>query len=109
MDFQSLIKPYSENGRTIEGQMKWLQKKGILQDSIDLAMLDVYSELEKGKSFENGTALDHYLLSKAIEREQGELITQYERLCAKAAKMEHLKKYETGKCKKLWMVMKGEL
>lgn len=109
MDFKALLEPYSENGRTIEGQIKWLQKKGLHQESIDLAMLDVYGEIEKGKSFANGTALDHYLLAAAISRENGELISQYEKLCAKAAKMDYLKKHEAGRLKRAWMVLKGEL
>jgi len=69
MDFKKLLEPYSENGRTIEGQIKWLTSKQILREYIDLTILKVYNELESGKKFEDGHALDRYLfdIAKAIQ------------------------------------------
>src|SRR3972149_4043344 len=69
MDFKKLLEPYSENGRTVEGQIKWLTSKQILREYIDLTILKVYNELESGKTFEDGHALDRYLFdtAKAIQ------------------------------------------
>lgn len=66
MDMMQLIEPYSDGGaRTPQGQVKWLQGKGIPQDKIDQAMLHVYDELERGGTFEDGHALDRHLLEVA--------------------------------------------
>jgi hypothetical protein len=66
MDFQKLLEPYSEDGlRTTAGQIKWLQSKGVPQEKIDQAILHVYDEMERGRTFETGEALDHYLLQCA--------------------------------------------
>lgn len=66
MDFKSLLAPYSENGRTPEGQVLWLTtRKGIPQDVADKAMLYVYDELVRGKVFASGRELDLYLLEVA--------------------------------------------
>lgn len=65
MNFETLIEPYKENGRTPQGQIKWLISKGIERDKIDQAMLIVYDEIERGKALQNGHELDRYLLDIA--------------------------------------------
>ena len=65
LNYQVLLKPYSEDGRTPEGQIKWLAKKGIAQNVIDQAMLFVYDELSRGKVYKDGHELDRYLLGVA--------------------------------------------
>ena len=65
MDFAKLCEPYKENGRTPQGQIKWLTSKGIPKDKIDQAMLVVYDEIDRGKIFENGHEFDRYLLETA--------------------------------------------
>jgi hypothetical protein len=66
MDFDKLIEPYIENGRTVGGQIKWLQKYAS-QDSIDYAMTSVYKRLEIGEKFEDGNALDQEIRRIALE------------------------------------------
>lgn len=74
MDFAELLKPYSENGRTPAGQRKWLAGKGVSPDKIDKAMLVVYDELSRGKTFQDGHELDRYLwdVAKKIDAEHHE-------------------------------------
>lgn len=76
MDFTKLLEPYNENGRTLGGQIKWLiQKNGLPQSSVDYAVNNVYTRIQNGEVFENGTALDHELRRVAIEytnRDMGE-------------------------------------
>ena len=68
MDLVKLIEPYSDNGlRTIGGQIKWLERKGIPQGSIDYAMSHVYSRIENGEVFKDGDALDQELRKVAME------------------------------------------
>ena len=73
MDLNELLKPYSSHGRTIEGQIKWLLSKGIPREHIDKAILSVYDEIARGRTFEDGKALDHYLLEVAHGHHQSEL------------------------------------
>jgi uncharacterized membrane-anchored protein YjiN (DUF445 family) len=73
MDIKKLLEPYSEEGRTVDGQIKWLLGKGITRDHIDKAILTVYDEIERGKVFENGHALDRYLLEVAQKLHKAEL------------------------------------
>ncbi len=65
MDFTKLLEPYKEDGRTPQGQIKWLTSKQIPRDKIDQAILVVYDELERGKTFKDGHELDRYLLEVA--------------------------------------------
>ena len=65
MDYNELIKPYSENGRTVAGQIVWLRKQGFTDSEIEHALADTYLEVKNGKTFENGHELDRYLLSVA--------------------------------------------
>lgn len=72
MDFTELHKPYEDNqSPSVAMQVKWLQGKGIPMDVIDKALLVVYDEVQRGKTFvaegplTAGGALDRYLLSVA--------------------------------------------
>ena len=65
LDCKKLLEPYSENGRTVEGQVKWLTKKSIPPDVIGIAIKSVYSEIANGKIFADGHELDRYLLDIA--------------------------------------------
>jgi hypothetical protein len=80
MDMKALLEPYVENGRTLEGQMKWLLSKGIPQNSADQAMLYIYDELDRGKKHENGFELDRALLEKALDLHRNELINNVQKL-----------------------------
>jgi hypothetical protein len=80
MNFSELCKPYEENGRTPQGQIKWLQSKGIPQDKIDQAMLHVYNEMEQGRTFENGHEFDRYLLETAEGFHKSDLNLHIERM-----------------------------
>ncbi len=73
MDFNELIKPYSENDRTVELQVKWLLSKNIPRNFVDQALLVVYDEIERGKVHENGHELDRYLLQVAQDLYQAEV------------------------------------
>lgn len=73
MDFHTLCDPYKENGRTTEGQMKWLLAKNIPKDKVDQAILLVYDELDRGKTFLNGHEFDRYLLDVATNLHQTEM------------------------------------
>jgi uncharacterized membrane-anchored protein YjiN (DUF445 family) len=80
MDFDELIKPYSENDRTVEMQVKWLLSKNIPRSFIDQALLVVYDEIERGKVFENGHELDRYLLQAAQDLYQAEVNDSVQKL-----------------------------
>jgi hypothetical protein len=80
MELNKLLEPYSEDGRTIEGQVKWLLNKGIPKDHIDKALLSVYADLEKGKTFESGHHLDHELLRVAKDSHTSEITEQIAKL-----------------------------
>jgi len=80
MDFEKLIEPYKENGRTPAGQIKWLLSKGIPQANVDQAMLYVYDEIQRGRTFESGHELDRYLLTKAQEFQKADAEAQVQRL-----------------------------
>jgi hypothetical protein len=73
MDFNKLIEPYSENGRTISGQIKWLLKNGLPQDAIDYSMTVVYKNIESGHFFNDGHDLDQELLKVAKEHYAADL------------------------------------
>lgn len=78
MDFKELLKPYSENGRTIGGQINWLAKEfGLPQNSIDYAISNVYGRIKGGAIFENGKALDMEILRVAREHYNSDLESQF--------------------------------
>lgn len=81
MDMKALLVPYSEDGnRTLEGQVKWLQGKGVPQNHIDQAILSVYDEIEHGKKFADGHELDQYLLHVAKEHHTAEVSDNVQKL-----------------------------
>lgn len=93
MEFKTLLEPYSdpdekgEPTRTIEGQIKWLERRyQIPRNIIDQAILKVYNELEEGLEFEAteiytaGHELDHYLLKTAKDLQQEGLTKQAQEL-----------------------------
>ena len=65
MDYKKLLEPYIEDGRTLEGQILWLKKKGIDESIVMKAMENVYFQLNQGKLFKNGHDLDMFLLEIA--------------------------------------------
>jgi hypothetical protein len=67
MDYKKLLEPYAENGRTVEGQVTWLTKKGIAKTYIDQALIFVYDEVERGKVYPSGHDLDRALFTKSQE------------------------------------------
>lgn len=78
LNFEALLKPYTENGRTIEGQIRWLRKKGITPFVIERAVQDIYVGLQTGVTYPSGYDLDQALLQKAIALmdEETEIILQ---------------------------------
>ena len=75
MNFEELHKPYADqDSPTVEGQMRWLLKQGIPQHLVDLAMLYVYDQITKGKTFSGGRELDLYLLDIARKLHADEII-----------------------------------
>jgi len=73
MDFNELIKPYSEGDRTVEMQVKWLLSKNIPRSFVDQAILVVFDEIERGKVHESGHDLDRYLLQVAQDLYKAEV------------------------------------
>lgn len=106
LNFVELLKPYEENGRTPEVQIKWLQKKGISSHVIEIAMMKVYKELAEGRIFKDGHELDRHLLEIAIGYVQEELMALKDLMEKKLAQ---LRIAPGGKAKKMWKVLKGEL
>lgn len=102
MDFSELIKPYSENGRTIGGQIKWLSKNGFTQANIDYAMLEVYKRIESGEKFKDGDALDQELRKVAQSFHDKESEAQMRQ------RVEELEWNKLSKSKKLWQVITGK-
>ena len=79
MDFNELIKPYTENGRTVGGQVKWLIKNGLPITSVQFAMSKVYKEVESGLVFPSGHDLDQEILKVAREHHSLALEDQMKR------------------------------
>lgn len=108
MDFDKLLEPYQENGRTVKGQIVWLIKNGLPHTSIDYAMSAVYKRIENGETFENGSALDQELRNVAkahfqIEAEQQVIKRINEVEAALDADWNRL-----GKMGKIWAVITGK-
>lgn len=76
MDFKVLLEPYKENGRTIEGILKWMISKGVARNFIDMAILRVFGDMENGTTFPNGNELDQFLLKVAKDFEKDDLAKQ---------------------------------
>ncbi len=111
MNLATLIEPYAERddkgvaARTVEAQIKWLLGKGIPRDHIDKAILSVYSEMEKGKTYASGHDLDHALLDAAKGSHHEEISDSVKKLedffnglkAPTAGRWKHLKAVFTGK------------
>jgi len=82
MDFKELHAQFKdEHSPSVEGQIRWLQKQGFTQAQIEQAMIDVYSEIERGEvTFNNGFELDQYLLERAKKIRTEELTMQIKRM-----------------------------
>jgi len=106
MNFDKLLEPYAENGRTIAGQIQWLMKYGIPQNSIDYAIVTIYKTLASGKIFDNGHDLDRELLRIAQEHASSEskmLIKRVEEM----ADVLDSDWNKLSRTKKLWEVIRG--
>ena len=102
LNFEALIRPYSENGRTIEKQIRWLRKKGVAPLVIERAVQDIYSGLHLGTTkYENGHDLDQALLQRSIELMDDEtelLLRRLERV-----------NIPGGRWSKAWAALTGKL
>lgn len=107
MDFDSLLKPYDENGRTIKGQIKWLMKNGLPQTSIDYAMSAVYKRLESGETFPNGHDLDNELKRVAQTHFETELEEGMKKRIAQLEGNLDMEWGKLSKTKKIWEVIRG--
>lgn len=83
LDYRKLYEPYSVDGSKLEEKLRYLQKqavtKGIPLDIIDIAMLEIFEEVAKGKQYpldkcpcgcgidKAGTAITHAMESKMME------------------------------------------
>jgi hypothetical protein len=107
MDFDKLLEPYAENGRTVAGQIQWLIKNGIPQNSIDYAIVTIYKTLESGKIFDNGHDLDRELLQVAKEHTSTEAETQMKRRVDEMTYVLDSDWNKLSRAKKLWEVIRG--
>ncbi len=108
IDFEKLLEPYSEGGRTVEAQIKWLSKKGFSGTVIDTAMSEVYLELSRGKKFKNGHELDRYLLKKAIIESKKEMEVRIKHMQDRLNELVN-RHQKVNKLKKIWFVLRGKL
>ena len=101
INFQELIKPYSENGRTVEGQITWLRSKGFSSAVIESALQDIYVGLHQGVTYPDGHELDVALLNHTHElaNEESRIIMQ---------RLERVN-LPGGRFKKAWRALRGQL
>lgn len=74
MNYEKLLEPYKENGRTAEGQVTWLLKKGLSKASIDQAMIEIYDGVERGQKYLTGHELDRALFDRASALAKADVI-----------------------------------
>jgi hypothetical protein len=115
MNYEELLKPYSEDGRTVEGQVRWLRRKGIKEDIIAHAIMDLYQGLSNGVTYENGHALDQALVLIAMQTQDEEEKAAVQRIqdrhegVIQRAKVELDSEWgRMSKLQKIWQVIKGE-
>jgi len=101
LNFEALIRPYIENGRTIEGQIKWLRRKGIHPYAVEKAILDIYTGMQLGKVYQDGNELDQALLQRGIELVDEETALILQRLSQVSI--------PGGRISKAWAALKGEI
>lgn len=107
MDFEKLLEPYSENGRTIAAQYKWLTRKGMPETAINYAMTAVYKRIESGETFLNGDALDQTLLNVAKEYHDAEITARFKKHIGDIASTIDSDWNKLGKTKKIIEVLRG--
>jgi hypothetical protein len=106
--FEELLEPYKENGRTIKGQMDWLRnRKGFAPNIVEQAIAEVYTEIDKGKSFADGNELDQYLLAKAKEIREEDFTASIDRMQKRLSSV--IAKQPTGRWKTAWLALTGKL
>lgn len=112
MNFNELLKPYSEKGRTIGGQINWLAREfGLPQNSIDYAISNVYGRIKSGETFENGKALDMELLKIAKEHYHNDLEKQFLKRIDEVKTNINIEELEWKKLnffQKIKLILKGE-
>lgn len=107
MDFDKLLEPYVENGRTVALQIKWLIKKGIPQYAIDYAMTAVYKRLELGETFPDGNAFDQELYKVAKAQYETDLEEGMKKRLVEIETNLDAEWNRLSKAKKLWEVIRG--
>ena len=108
MDLNKLLEPYSEDGRTIGGQIKWLMGKGIPQHCIDGAISKIYKEIDLGRKFLNGNELDRALLTEAKDAQNKELEDLLKQRITSIESNLDVEWNKLSKARKIWQVIKGE-
>jgi hypothetical protein len=108
MDFDKLIEPYSENGRTLGGQINWLLKKGIPQTSIDYAVSSLYKRLDCGEIFKDGHELDTELLNIAKEHQLRDFSDRFKKTISEVENNLDLEWNKLSKVKKILAVLGGK-
>jgi hypothetical protein len=107
MDFIKLLEPYATEGRTIEGQVKWLLSKGLPQYVVNDAMTFVYTQLQNGVTLRDGTELDHYILRIAREYHDKDITEQLSKRVSVIEQNLDSEWNKLSKPKKLWEVVRG--
>lgn len=107
MDFDKLLEPYGENGRTLHGQIQWLLKNGIPHASIDYAVLAIYKRLECGEKFNSGHELDRELLAVAQKHYEVDLGEQLKKRIAQIAHSIDSEWNTLSKTQKIWEILRG--
>jgi hypothetical protein len=108
MDFNKLLEPYTENGRTIGGQIKWLAKNGIPQESIDYAISAVYGRISNGEVFAEGHDLDRELLKTGQEHHSMQLQQQMEKRIGEISNNLDVEWNKLTKWQKVLQVIQGK-
>jgi hypothetical protein len=108
MDFIKLIEPYNENGRTLEGQIKWLEKQGLSQGAIDYSITNVYKRLENGEVFVDGKELDIELKRVAVSYHEQEIGEQFKKRIADVEYNLDADWNKRGRINKIWQVITGK-
>jgi len=83
LDFNELWKPYSVDGHTLDNTIRWLRKTattyGIAPYLVDMALVDIFRQIDQGKEFPKdkcpcgcgidkaGTAVAHAIRDKMFE------------------------------------------
>lgn len=88
MDIRKLHEPYKDqDSPSPELQVRWLKRLGFEGHVIDQAMLNTYTDIERGiKTFKNGAELNAYIRDQAVQTRNEELsayITKLEQFEAK--------------------------